>query len=204
MEDRIEFPSDDLMLEGLFNDCGGNRGAVITHPHPLYGGDMYNYVVEAIAAEFSAAGISTLRFNFRGVGESQGGYSDGAGEQRDVAGAFALLAEKGKHRMDLAGYSFGAWVVAQFALNPDRPKPFSRLMLVSPPAGMMSGLSTSAIPQLHLIVTGSEDDIAPPDGIKPHIGIWNPKARLEIIDGADHFYAGHIDRLRSILADHMA
>jgi len=204
MEEHIEFPSGDLMIEGLFDDCSGHRGVVITHPHPQYGGDMYNYVVGTIAEGFRTKGVGTLRFNFRGVGGSQGSYGNGIGEQEDVAGAFAFLAEKGKSQIDLAGYSFGAWVSTQSALDPAIQEQLSRLVLVSPPAGMMSGLSSAAIPQLHLIVTGSRDDIAPANGIEPYVGKWNPEARLEIIDGADHFYAGYIDRLGSVIVDNIA
>ena len=142
MEERVFFHSGVFKIEGLLDRQYTDRAAVVTHPHPLYGGDMYNYVVETIAEGFRAKGVGTLRFNFRGVGGSRGSYGNGIGEQEDVAGAFAFLAERGKSRIDLAGYSFGAWVSTQAALSPAIQERLSRLVLVSPPAAMMSGPDT--------------------------------------------------------------
>jgi len=79
-EEKIKFPSRDIILEGLLQRSTDNtRGAVITHPHPLYGGDMYNPVVECIQQASRDAGLTTLRFNFRGTGKSQGAHDRGLG-----------------------------------------------------------------------------------------------------------------------------
>ena len=107
-EKQIRFLSGDIEIEGLLYSSEGNKGVVITHPHPLYGGNMYNNVVKALVRIYQLAGYSTLRFNFRGVGLSKGTYGNGIGEQEDVRAALLYLAQEGKQSLDLAGYSFGS------------------------------------------------------------------------------------------------
>ena len=112
MTERITFLSEEYEIEGLLTQRDEKKGVVVTHPHPLYGGDMYNMVVESIVHVYQMKGYSTLKFNFRGVGRSQGAYDNGLGEQKDVLSALSFLADLGMDRIDLAGYSFGAWVNA--------------------------------------------------------------------------------------------
>jgi alpha/beta superfamily hydrolase len=108
-EERISFEVMGLKLEGMLANSPGDMGAVISHPHPLYGGSMHNSVVKAVAHAYQEEELSTLRFNFRGVERSEGDFGNGVGEQEDVKAALQTL---GKKNMDLAGYSFGAWVNA--------------------------------------------------------------------------------------------
>ncbi|MDM8550028.1 alpha/beta hydrolase [Desulfobacterales bacterium HSG2] len=196
MEDKITFLSENDELEGLFDKNTGNKGVVVTHPHPLYGGDMYNYVVEAIVRVYQKKGYSTLRFNFRGVGKSRGTHDNGIGEQTDVRAAISYLFKKGIKQADLAGYSFGAWVNAKTDCKETPPE---NMVMVSPPVGFMNFQPLFPIPCLKLIVSGSMDDIAPAGVIKEMIPIWNPEARFEVIAGADHFYTGYLEKLESIL-----
>jgi len=84
VEEHITFKSRPGLIEGRLGREAPDKGVVITHPHPLYGGDMDNPVVKAIAKAFQQKGYTTLRFNFRGVGGSQGSYADGIGEMDDV------------------------------------------------------------------------------------------------------------------------
>src|SRR5271170_1163538 len=113
-EIQVSFRSGDLTLEGLFANPGANAPAVVVcHPHPLYGGSMHNNVVEAILAAMWQAGYATLRFNFRGVGVSEGEHEGGPGEADDAAAAMSfLLAQPGvrKENAAMTGYSFGAMV----------------------------------------------------------------------------------------------
>ncbi len=91
-EQQVTFPSQQLTLEGLYapqKDPAAPRGAVVCHPHPQYGGSMYNNVVEAALAALWGRGFATLRFNFRGVGESEGSYGGGEGEALDAVAAAA-------------------------------------------------------------------------------------------------------------------
>ncbi|RLJ02607.1 MAG: alpha/beta hydrolase, partial [Candidatus Aenigmatarchaeota archaeon] len=111
-EEKVFFQAGDVKIEGMLYNAPGEKGAVVTHPHPLYGGDMHNNVVETVVQAYREKGYATLRFNFRGVGRSTGSYDEGIGEQEDVRAALAYLTGTGKTSIDLAGYSFGAWVNA--------------------------------------------------------------------------------------------
>jgi alpha/beta superfamily hydrolase len=102
-EQTVHFPASSLQLEGLLSLASGDKGVVITHPHPLYGGDMHNNVVDTLARVYRQHGYTTLRFNFRGVGGSQGHYDEGEGEQEDIKAALDYLLGQGKTRLDLAG-----------------------------------------------------------------------------------------------------
>ena len=93
VEQETTFKSGELTLEGLFaNPGGGVRAAIVCHPHPMYGGSMYNNVVEAVLSAMWRLGYATLRFNFRGVGESEGEYDGGVGEVDDARAALKFLA----------------------------------------------------------------------------------------------------------------
>lgn len=190
------FKSGDLSIEGLIDERPGDKGAVISHPHPLYGGNMYAAGVESIVHVYWKKGYTTLRFNFRGVGSSQGGYENGLGEQKDVLAALTFLSENGIKQIDLAGYSFGAWVNAH-ALSQNAF--VDRMVMVSPPVAFMDFNQVAAIECLKLVVTGSRDPIAPPQLIKKMLPSWNSEARFEVIEGADHFYGGYFEDLEKIL-----
>jgi hypothetical protein len=142
-------------------------------------------------------GYSTLKFNFRGVGRSQGTYDNGLGEQKDVLSALSFLADMGMERIDLAGYSFGAWVNAHAQQKDTLTK---QMIMVSPPVGFMDFKSIVTMNALKFVVTGNRDDIAPADVIKKMMSTWNPDARFEVIDGADHFYGGYLNQLKSVLS----
>lgn len=187
MEQPVSFFSEGLLLSGLLHRGSGDKAALITHPHPLYGGDMYSPVVETIARAYLSEGYSTLRFDFRGTGKSQGQYSGGKKEPEDVAAAIEYLAGTGANHIDLAGYSFGAWVCA---LGADRYQGIGRMIMVSPPVAFTDFEGIRAIPALRMVITGSEDEFAPPEMIESMMPRWNHDARLHIIHGADHFYFG--------------
>jgi len=197
MEEPISFLSENYQLEGLLDNSSTDNGVVITHPHPLYGGDMHNFIVDLVARAYQKKGFTTLKFNFRGTGNSQGSYDDGAGEQEDVRTALSTLKDRGIKNIDLAGYSFGAWVNA---LAISKSSLVENMVMVSPPVGFVDFNPVHSIPCLKLVVIGSMDDIAPADRIKTMHPSWNPKAHLEIIKGADHFYTGCLSELESVLS----
>jgi len=196
MEQTVFFSSEGLKLEALLNRESGDRAAVVTHPHPLYGGEMHNPVVDIITRAYRKTGFSTLRFNFRGVGKSRGNYDDGRGEGQDVLAALSYVAGMGFNHIDLAGYSFGVWVNAHAGSG---NAGYERMVMVSPPVGFMDFSKVTALPRLLLVVAGSRDDIGPPDMIRPYLSTWNPDVQLEIIPGADHFYSGALDALEDVL-----
>jgi len=196
MPENIKFTSETFIIEWLLEKKSGDKAVVVTHPHPLYGGDMDNPVVDSIVRVYQKKGYTTLRFNFRGVGNSQGSYGDGLGEQTDVRAALAFLADMGIQQIDLAGYSFGARVNA--SVEPIGV-PYERMVMVSPPVGFMDFKNVSALERLALVVAGSRDDIAPPDLIRKHLPVWNQQARFEVVEGADHFYSGYRKALETVL-----
>jgi alpha/beta superfamily hydrolase len=196
MVKKVRFFSENFEIEGLFSKKDEKKGVVVTHPHPLYGGDMYNLVVETIVHVYSIKGYSTLKFNFRGVGRSQGTYDNGDGEQKDVLAALSFLGDMGMEQIDLAGYSFGAWVNAHAVQEDVAVK---NMVMISPPAGFMDFSTIGPMERLKLVVTGSRDDIAPADVVKQMCSVWNPNARFVVIDGADHFYGGYLNQLEAVL-----
>ena len=196
MVKKVRFFSENFEIEGLFSKKDEKKGVVITHPHPLYGGDMYNLVVETIVHVYNIKGYSTLKFNFRGVGRSQGTYDNGDGEQKDVLAALSFLGDMGMEQIDLAGYSFGAWVNAHAVQEDVAVK---NMVMISPPAGFMDFSTIGPMERLKLVVTGSRDDIAPADVVKQMCSVWNPNARFVVIDGADHFYGGYLNQLEAVL-----
>jgi alpha/beta superfamily hydrolase len=197
LEERITFQSDTLQIEGLLCVQDGERGAVITHPHPLYGGSMHNQVVEVLSTVYQEKGFSTLRFNFRGVGSSEGNYDQGDGEREDVRSAVRYLHERGKSEFDLVGYSFGAWVNAGIM---DSEPLIKRIIMVSPPVAITEFSPLIQNPKIKVVVGGDRDEIAPAHIIRDLIASWNPTVRFELIEGADHFYLDKIDTLHSVLS----
>ena len=169
-------------------------------PHPLYGGNMHNNVVAAIAQAYQKLDYTTLRFNFRGVGGSRGSFGDGIGEQEDAKAALAYLADLGISRVDLAGYSFGAWVIGHLDCA---AAGIADMVMISPPVAFIDFDSVAAIDCLSLIITGSRDEIAPVESIRQSYQEWNAAAHFEVIEGADHFYGGYEDKMAQILASHL-
>ncbi len=198
MEKAVTFISGALEIEGQLAASDRRRGVVITHPHPLYGGNMHNNVVAAVCRAYQSMGCTTLRFNFRGVGGSQGNYDDGIGEQEDVRAAVAYLADTGIEKIDLAGYSFGAWVNAMAVYG---GLLVDKMIMVSPPAAFIDFKSISDLDSLELIVTGNRDEIAPAGMVAQLYPAWNPAAKFEVIQGADHFYGGYENQLEAVLTD---
>jgi len=197
-EEQVFFQSKELKIEGLISEGESPKGVVVTHPHPLYGGAMHNNVVESVVRAYGEKGVTTLRFNFRGVGQSEGRYDEGIGEQEDVRAAVTYLCASGKTSIDLAGYSFGAWINAQ---SVERLTRVSRMIMVSPPVNFIDFAFLGYCPKLRLVIAGSQDDIAPPAMIEPMMPVWNPEATLRVIKGADHFYWGKTDEIESTIQD---
>jgi hypothetical protein len=161
---------------------------------------MRNPVVTTAAAAYYHLGISTLRFNFRGVGKSSGSYDNGNGEQKDVIGAINWLKDKGICKIHLVGYSFGAWinalVVAEGCVAAD-------MVMISPPVAFIKFPTPLTLPSLSLVITGQHDEIAPPAQIETLIGGWNTKANLKVLSATDHFMFNVLPALESVLSEHL-
>jgi len=194
MSQRITFAADGLILEGVFTlpqPQGRANGLILCHPHPLYGGDMENNVIRALDSAFAAAGFGVLRFNFRGVGESQGRYDEGIGEQEDVKGALSWLAAQpgiDAHHIFLAGYSFGARVALHVAAVEGRVRGF---VAVAPPVLRGEWPSFDAHHGPKLVICGDADPYAPPEILTSWVERLPEPKRLVILPSVDHFFLGH-------------
>jgi alpha/beta superfamily hydrolase len=181
----IPVESDGLVLEGVWQ-AGTERGAVIAPAHPLYGGSLDHPVVNEVAYALYRAGFASVRFNWRGVGASQGVPSGDQGDaERDFGAALEHLAQTLSVPLMAAGYSFGAVTALRVGLADDRVRD---LLLVSPPVEMIRDLPAERLEgQLHVIV-GGQDSFAPPDQLSSLLRPL-PNARLDVIPEADHFFA---------------
>ncbi len=197
-ENSVFFKCDDFELEGLLDDRPGDKAVVMCHPHPLYGGEMRNKVVEAVIQAYADKEYSTLRFNFRGVGTSGGAYGEGIEEGRDVKAALKFLRERSKREIDLGGYSFGAWVCAR---GLDDFEEADRLIMVSPPVAAMDMGFLTFHEKIRLVIAGSRDEIGDEGMIRDMMPTWNPGAQLHVIEGADHFYWKQAGEIRSIVKE---
>ena len=197
-EERVFFKSGELTIEGLYAPGEGSKGVVVTHPHSQMGGNMMNNVVDAIVSAFYDHGYATLRFNFRGVGRSEGSFDDGVGEQNDVKGAIAFLKEKGLNDIVLAGYSFGSWVNSRALAGLDG---LSDVIMVSPPIDFVKFDFSPLKGKCGLFICGDRDQfclIRPLEEIVSELG-----CRLEIVQGADHFYFGKEQAIIDYLGDYL-
>jgi alpha/beta superfamily hydrolase len=197
IEEKIYIENDSLIIEGLLCKGSSEQGVLICHPHPLMGGSMYNNAVEAIAEAYAAENFTTLRFNFRGVGQSTGAYDEGRGEVQDILAAHRYLVNSGLSKIYFIGYSFGAWVGSK-VLNQNN-KIFAGAIFVSPPNKYFD--FTKLTDNLDLIVCGNRDDFCDLSVVKKQIE--NTKTELETISGADHFYLGKEKELMDILRKHI-
>ena len=191
------FQSGELTLEGELHlpDSTPAPAAVVCHPHPPSGGDMGNNVVLAACEALAGRGFAALRFNFRGVGSSEGAFDNGQGEQQDVQAALdklLSLSEVDPKRIGLVGYSFGAMMAAEVAGGHLRG-----LALISPPvayADLRVGWGCPA-----LVLGGGKDDIAPPDRLRTVAE--PPGVELHVVENADHGWWGQEEELASVLAE---
>jgi alpha/beta superfamily hydrolase len=178
-------------LEGATRPSDGAISAVVMHPHPQYGGDMDNHVVMALCAALRGAGATTLRFNFRGTGCSEGAYDGGRGEEDDARAAITWLrTERPQDALLIAGYSFGAMVATAIADE----FPAAGVVLVSPPIGY----SEMRFPNARtLIVTGARDPIAPAEKLRE---LKDDTTRVVIVSEADHGWWPGVDALTDEVA----
>jgi uncharacterized protein len=200
MEENIYFDSNGVKIEGLLSLLHKDKAVVVTHPHPLYGGNMYNPVVKAITDAYQKKEYSTLRFNFRGTGKSEGKFENGSGEASDLIAAVHFMRSKGVKALCVSGYSFGAWVNAMAVHSCGEIR---EMTMVSPPVAFVDFDPITPSPVIKLIITGSLDDIAPANKIKAWLGTLKTNFTFETIYGADHFYNGYTSTLEEIIAKHI-
>ncbi len=193
-QSAVSFKAKGLNFEGIVatpDDVDSSvPGIVICHPHPLFGGNMDNNVVVALSFHLVDQGFATIRFNFRGVGNSEGEHSKGEQEDQEVLGAFELLkAWKGVdgRRLGLVGYSFGTSVILG---SKDAQKKAKAIALVSPNIRALSDTPLKGAKTPSFIITGSRDKLVEAENLQSHLDEFSRKPQFEVIDGADHFWGG--------------
>ncbi len=196
MYESTSIPVNHGSLDAMFESSNNDKAVIITHPHPQYGGDMYNSVVHWLANVFGKKGYSTLRFNFRGVGESTGQYNNGIGEQDDLKAAIDYLAEKKYTSIALAGYSFGTWIMHNLVI---RDKLKNDLFYISPPVDFIEFRKEIKLPNLRSVIVGDRDDFASIKNLEDYVDNWKSDIKINVISGADHFYTGYLEKIESAL-----
>ncbi len=199
----VKFPCGDITLEGEWLFPDGEPpfpGVVVAHPFPPQGGTMQNSVVTAIWQALAKDSIAALRFNFRGVGESEGSFGEGIGEREDVKAAleFAFSTEDvDSGKVGLAGYSFGAIMALPVALRDERVK---GLALVSAPLSDPAWERLRQYPGPSIIIVGEEDDMTPLDYFRQQAANLPASGKYQIITGADHSLIGHEEEVARIIS----
>ena len=189
--ESVTFPGPAGRLEGLWKEAVLPRrgGAVFAHPHPLYGGTLHNKVVYRAAQAFAARGWETLRFNFRGVGLSEGAHDEGRGETDDVRAALDTVERRIGLPLLAGGFSFGSAAALRAIQGDARVVAF---VGVGFPVASASGPGIAPPRVPALFITGENDTIAPPGPVAEFAG---DSAEVVVIPGADHFFAGRLEAL---------
>ncbi|MDO9313646.1 MAG: alpha/beta fold hydrolase [Burkholderiaceae bacterium] len=171
--------------------------AVVCHPHPLFGGTMDNKVVQTLARALLQLGWATVRFNFRGVGKSEGAWDEGCGEVDDALAVIAQHRTAGQPLL-LAGFSFGAYVAAEAASRlPEAERPL-RLVLVGPSTQKQC---IPTVPANTLVIHGESDDVVPLSATLD----WARPQSLPVIvfPGVGHFFHGQLGLLKSVVVQQL-
>jgi uncharacterized protein len=168
-------------------------GVVVCHPHPLFGGNMDNNVVLSVCYGLVQQGFATIRFNFRGVGNSEGEHSKGKLEYQEVLGAIDLMrAWEGvdRDKIGLAGYSFGTRVILGHPEVQKRPRAFA---FISPSLEALEGATLKKDQRPMLIVSGTRDKLLPSEKFPAVLESFATPPVVERVEGADHYWMGKED-----------
>ena len=179
--------------------------AVVCHPHPLFGGTMHNKVVYQAAKTIHRFALPVMRFNFRGVGLSEGKHDNGLGEADDVLAAIDFLAEEFPGApLLVAGFSFGSWVGLRAGCGDPR---VAELLGLGMPVADLDRRSFSYLDRCEkpkLLVTGEFDRFGPPQKLRAMVEQFPPRVRentkVAVVTGGDHFFAGHLPELDQVIA----
>jgi len=191
-------------LEALLEepeDAAPREAALVCHPHPQHGGTMHNKVVYRVARGLRRAGAVALRFNYRGVGASQGGYAQGEGELDDARAALAYLRARYPNvPFTLAGFSFGSRIVLRLACADIEGPMARRVIAVGFPTIYRdsSSLENCRVPRI--FVQSTRDQFGPMIEIEPLVAALAEPKRLIAIPAEDHFFAGALERLEEEIA----
>ena len=199
---RITWRGETGAIEGLLDQPeGAARGvAVVAHPHPLFGGTMDNKVVQTLARAFVQCGWTVVRFNFRGVGASEGVHDAGEGEARDFLSVVEQVAPKGA--LAVAGFSFGSFVASHAIQALWDKRDIDKIVFVGTAT---ERLSVADVPEsLHektLVVHGEQDDTVSLASVMD----WARPQSLPVmvVPGGGHFFHGQLPLLKSLVVRHL-
>src|SRR3954463_9743502 len=205
---EVIFPGPEGRLEGRFSPGPRPRApvALILHPHPQGGGTMNNRIVQALYQTFARRGFATLRFNFRGVGKSQGVFDNGVGELSDAASALDWVQSFHPEAQQtwVAGVSFGAWIGMQLLMRRPEVRGWT---FIAPPANMYDFSLLAPCPASGIIIQGEADEVVNPgavqkivDNLRTHRHIT---ISLDLIRGSNHFFANELDLLMKSVDDYL-
>jgi alpha/beta superfamily hydrolase len=197
---EIIIPGPEGRIEGRYhhNEDRNAPVALVLHPHPKHGGTMNNKVTYNLYKQFAVNGFSVLRFNFRGVGRSEGTFDQGVGELTDAATCLDWLQKINPDASTfwVGGFSFGSWIALQLLMR--RPE-LEGFVAISPPANLYDFSFLSPCPRNGIIIQGTEDSIVDEPSVSKLAEKLNSQRDVEIdyriIRGADHFFRGQLDEL---------
>ena len=204
----VIFNGPDGRLEGRYQPGKTPTAPIglVLHPHPQYGGTMNNKVVYYLYHAFARRGFATLRFNFRGVGRSQGEFDNGVGELSDAAAALDWLQSFNPNAAScwIAGFSFGAWISMQVLMH--RPE-IRGFLSIAPPANMYDFSFLAPCPSSGIIVNGSKDEIVSPDSVEKLVAKLKTQKAITIdhtvIEGAGHFFENELEQLVRVVDNYL-
>jgi alpha/beta superfamily hydrolase len=205
---EVIFPGPDGRLEGRYQPGPKPRSplALILHPHPQAGGTMNHPIVFKLYNLFAERGFATMRFNFRGVGRSQAEFDSGVGELSDAAAALSWMQQFNPEPPItwVAGFSFGAWVGMQLLMRRPEIKGF---VSIAPPANMYDFGFLAPCPSSGLIVQGGADEVATAPATQKLVDKLKTQRHIvidyEVIERANHFFAGEMDELMGIVGGYV-
>ena len=205
---EVIFSGPDGRLEGRHHPSEDPAAplALVLHPHPQYGGNMNNRVVYALHYAFRELGFSVMRFNFRGVGRSQGEFDQGQGELADAAAALDYMQMMSPNARGcwVTGFSFGAWIGMQLLMR--RPE-IEGFVSVSPPANLYDFSFLAPCPSSGLIVNGDADRIVPTAAVDELVAKLKAQRGItithEVIPGANHVFGTGLEEMIGVVKDYV-
>lgn len=204
-QSAIDFRSKRLTLEGILStpsEAGPYLPAIaVCHPHPMLGGDMNSPIVTSICRAASDEGFMTLRFNFRGVGESEGEFSNGKDEHNDVKSALNVLSRwpgVDRKRIGVVGYSAGASILLDGIRHIRRA---SAIVLIAPTLAALRNRRFTKDKRPRLVIAGSEDRVAPSLQIQNILDECRGPVRFHELVGADHSMRGHESEIGRVISE---
>ena len=206
---EVIFTGPEGRLEGRYHQNPSPSAPIVVmlHPHPLYGGTMNNKVVYNAFQAYARNGFSVLRFNFRGVGRSQGKYDEGMGELTDAATALDWIQQQNPDAPTcwISGFSFGSWIAMQLLMR--RPE-LEGFIAISPPANLYDFTFLSPCPSAGLIVQGDKDDVVTEDAVAKLVQKLSAQkgsnTEYKVVAGADHYYRNNMAELNTVMDEYIA